>query len=82
MRTTLTLDDDIAAKLRELRRDTGESLKAVVNRMLRAGLNARREQGQPKDPFHVPARDLGLRPGIRLDNVSELLEQLDGPGHP
>jgi hypothetical protein len=31
--------------------------------------------------FRVQARDLGLRPGLQLDNVTELLEQIDGPAH-
>jgi hypothetical protein len=80
MRTTLSLDDDVAAKLKDLCRRTGESFKAAVNRVLRDGLNVRRLQ-RPERPFRVKARALGLRPGVRLDNIAELLEQLDGPGH-
>jgi hypothetical protein len=80
MRTTLSLDDDVAAKLRELCRRTGESFKAAVNRVLRDGLNVRKLQ-RPEKPFRVKARALGLRPGVRLDNITELLEQLDGAGH-
>jgi len=80
MRTTLSLDDDVAAKLKDLCRRTGESFKSAVNRVLRDGLNARRVQ-KPEKPFRVEARALGLRPGVSLDNVAELLEQLDGPGH-
>lgn len=80
MRTTLTIDDDVAAKVKALCRRTGESFKSVLNRILRDGLNARREQ-QPKEPFRVKARPLGLRAGVQIDNVAELLEQLDGPSH-
>lgn len=78
MRTTLTLDEDVAAKLRDRARHTGQSFKTVVNEMLRAGLNARRAL-RPERPFKVRARDLGLRPGYSYDNVAELLEQLEGP---
>ena len=80
MRTTLTLDDDVEAKLKDLCRRTGESFKAALNRVLRDGLNIRRSQ-KPDEPFRVKARALDLRPGVRLDNIAELLEQLDGPGH-
>jgi hypothetical protein len=80
MRTTLTLDEDVAAKLKDLSRRSGESFRAVLNRVLRDGLNVRRIQ-RPDKPFRVKARALGLRPGVRLDNIGELLEQLDGPGH-
>lgn len=80
MRTTLTLDDDVAAKLKDLCRRTGESFKAALNRVLRDGLNLRKSQ-KPDKPFRVRARVLGLRHGVRIDNIGELLEQIDGPGH-
>jgi hypothetical protein len=80
MRTTLTLDDDVAAKLKDICRRTGESFRAALNRILRDGLNTRKVQ-TPDKPFRVKARALGLRQGVRLDNIGELLEQLDGPGH-
>ncbi len=80
MRTTLTLDDDVAAKLKDLCRRTGQSFKTVLNRILRDGLNVRKLQ-KPDSPFRVKARALGLRKGVRLDNIADLLEQLDGPGH-
>ncbi|MFL6201419.1 MAG: hypothetical protein ACJ76J_19790 [Thermoanaerobaculia bacterium] len=38
MRTTLTLDEDVAGQLRELSRHSGESFKEVVNATLRKGL--------------------------------------------
>jgi hypothetical protein len=38
MRTTLTLDDDVAAALEHLRREKDASLKEVVNETLRKGL--------------------------------------------
>jgi hypothetical protein len=80
MRTTLTLDDDVAAKLNQRCRESGESFKAVVNQMLRDGLNVR-QQLAPDEPFHIRARPLGLLPGVDLDNISEVIEQLDGPAH-
>jgi len=81
MRTTLTLDSDVAAKLKAEIRRTGKSFKQSVNDLLRMALNRpRKPSGTPA--FKVRARDLGrLRSGLSLDNVGELLEQAEGPGH-
>jgi hypothetical protein len=81
VRTTLTLDEDVADKLRFLSRRTGRSFKQVVNEALRRGLDTRHEE-QPLKPFRVRARRLGLRPGLSYDNVGELLDQLEGPDAP
>jgi hypothetical protein len=81
MRTTLTLDEDVAAKLRAEARRSGRPFREVVNEALRRGLvtPARRA---PRERFRVIARDLGARrAGLNLDNVAELLEQTEGPLH-
>ncbi|RMF83222.1 MAG: DUF2191 domain-containing protein [Nitrospirae bacterium] len=80
MRTTLTLDDDIALRLKARCREEGRPFKEVVNETLRAGLEAERFF-RPQAPFRVEARELGLRAGHSLDNVAELLEQLEGAAH-
>lgn len=81
MRTTLTLDDDVAAKLKAEAARSGKPFRDVVNEALRTGLATRRPH-RPREPFRVVARDLGrLRPGVALDNVAELLEQVEGPLH-
>ena len=81
MRTTLTLDDDIAAKLKAESRRSGRPFREVVNEALRRGLMARRPAGK-REPFVVKARDLGqLRPGLSLNSVAQLLEQVEGPLH-
>jgi len=81
VRTTLTLDDDVAAKLQSEARRSGRPFREVVNDALRRGLAARRTSAS-RVPFKVVARDLGkLRPGLSLDNVAELLEQVEGPRH-
>jgi plasmid stability protein len=77
MRTTLTLDDDVAAKLQAEARKNGRSFKETVNQVLRLGLNARREV--PIKPFKVRARPLGARPDLNFDNIEELLDQIEGP---
>ena len=81
MRTTLTLDEDIAAKLKAEARRAGLPFRAVVNEMLRRGLASRRETVRRQD-FKITPRDLGeLRPGLSLDNVAELIEQTEGALH-
>jgi hypothetical protein len=59
---------------------TGESFKQVINELLRLGLNTSRA-GAPRVPYVVRARALGVKPGINLDDVGELLEQIDGASH-
>jgi hypothetical protein len=81
MRTTLTLDDDLAERLKAEVHRTRRPFRAVVNETIRAGLATRRSSRSPQ-PFRVVARDLGeLRPGLSVDNVAELLEQVEGPRH-
>lgn len=79
IRTTLTLEDDVAQRLEAEARRTGTSLKQVVNDLLRHALSARRRsEGRP---FVVKARPLGLRAGLSYDSVGDLLESIEGPGH-
>ncbi|HVI07759.1 MAG TPA: antitoxin [Candidatus Binatia bacterium] len=76
MRTTLTLDRDVAALLNKEMRQSGERFKQVVNRAIRLGLTAPR-QG-PSKPFKVTPINLGLP---HYDKVEELLERLEGPDY-
>jgi hypothetical protein len=81
MRTTLTLEDDVAAKLKAEARRSGRPFREIVNDTLRRGLAARRSSARSQ-AFKVHVRDLGdLKPGLSLDNVAELLEQVEGLLH-
>ena len=80
MRTTTTLDDDVAAKVTAEARRTGRSFKDALNDLIRRGLTAKQAE-KPRARFVVTARDLGTRDGIALDNIGELLEQVEGPLH-
>jgi plasmid stability protein len=75
-RTTLTLEDDVAAQLRDEARRQGRSLKAVANDALRTGL--RTTNPEDSGAFRIRVRDMGLRPGIDLDDIQALLDHLDG----
>ena len=79
MRTTITLDSDVAAKVKFEMRRTGKTFKQVLNSLVRRGAESQAQQIDP--PFKVSARPLGERPGLNYDNIGELLEQLEGPAH-
>ncbi len=83
VRTTLTIDDDVMAKLQQRARDTGQPFKVVVNEALRLGLISQDALNESmKEPaFVIKTRELGAKPGISFDNVAELLEQVEGPSH-
>jgi Ribbon-helix-helix protein, copG family len=79
VRTTLTLDDDLAAKLEAEARRTGQSFKEIVNTMLRIGLAAKRGK-LPRAPFKVIPLPLEpLDPNLDFDNIEALLDQIEGP---
>ena len=81
MRTTLTLDDDVAAKLKTESQRAGRPFREIVNETLRRRLESRRATAQPR-AINVTARDLGnLKPGLSLDNVAELIEHVEGSLH-
>lgn len=80
MRTTLSIDDDLAKLLEDEVRRSGGSFKGTVNRLLRLGLMASAKPG-PKRAFVVKPHPLGV--GGLLDRhhgkVSALLDELEGP---
>jgi hypothetical protein len=79
MRTTLTLDDDVAAKLKEEMRRSGRSFKETVNTVLRNGLNVPKKK--KIEPFSVNPKRLKPRITVNYDNIGELLEQIEEPLH-
>jgi len=80
VRTSLILDNDVAAQLRAEARRTGRPFNDVVNECLRRGL-AQRGRPHVAAVFTVKPRDMGpLQSGAALDGVAGLLERLEGPG--
>ena len=76
MRTTLTLDDDVAARLREEAARQGMPFKQVVNRAIRLGLRAAGES-QERTPFRVRPHAFGLKPGIDPTKLGQLADELE-----
>ena len=77
MRTTLTIDDDVAASLERLRKTRQGSLKDLVNEALRRGIKDMTARPKPREPFRTRAVDLG-EVLIPVDNISEALAVAEG----
>jgi hypothetical protein len=81
MRTTIALDDDVAAKLRAEARRAGRPFRDIVNETLRRGLVSQLATAS-RQCLKITARDLGdLKAGLSLDNIAELIEQVEGTLH-
>jgi hypothetical protein len=75
MRTTLNLDDDVAARLAAESRKRGESLSRTANELLRVGMRAF-ETGDRIDAYEPPAFESG-RPRLDVTDLAAALESLD-----
>ncbi len=76
MRTTLTLERDVAEGLKKEMRRTGHGLKATINDAIRRGL--RMVGKPPRSPrFEVQPHAFGVRPGIDLDRMNQLADELE-----
>jgi hypothetical protein len=76
MRTTLTLDDDLAGLLKQRARELGIPFKEAVNRTIRAGIGeatATRRHPTPKTISH----SFGFKPGVDLDKLGQLADELE-----
>lgn len=78
MRTTLTLDDDVAVALERLRRARDASLKDVVNDALRRGLDDLNTRPKRRELFQTKSVSLGRLRLASIDNVSESLAIAEG----
>jgi hypothetical protein len=76
MRTTLTLDRDVAESLEKEMRRTGKGLKATINGVLRRGLRFGSKPPRPAR-FEVQPHALGLKPGIDPDRLNQLVDELE-----
>jgi len=80
MRTTLTLADDVAVQLEQLRQARDANLKDIVNEALRLGLREMTAKPKKRKPFRTRTFDMGP-PLINIDNVAEALAYADGEGY-
>jgi hypothetical protein len=78
MRTTLTLDDDVAALLVQIQNERKAPLKEVVNTALRTGLVAMTKPPQAREPFETRTLGNGPRNLPNIDNIAEVLAWAEG----
>lgn len=74
MRTTITLDEDLAAKLKVAARERGVPFKEIVNSAIRRGLAS---ESVPARPYRVPTRAMGLRSDIDADKALRFAAELE-----
>lgn len=73
MRTTVTLDVDVAAKVQDLMRERGISFKEAINQTLRIGFGQKARSKR----YEVPARRLGLKPGIDITKALQMATDME-----
>jgi hypothetical protein len=77
VRTTLTLDDDVAERLRELARQKRAPFRKVLNDTLRRGLSAPEPRGSRARPFKVVPFESPFRAGVDPLKLNQLVDELD-----
>ena len=80
MRTTLTIDDDLAGLLKRRARDLGLPFKEVVNRTLRAGLGEEAKPRKRSVPKVIP-HAFGFKPGIDPNKLNQLVDGLEAEAY-
>ena len=77
MRTTLTLDEDVARQLKERAGRSGESFKEVVNSTLRQGLAQGKRPVSKLPRFKVRPKACGFRSGVDVLRLNQLVDELE-----
>jgi hypothetical protein len=75
MRTTVTLDPDVAAKLKQTARDSGISFKEALNTSVRRGIE--RGEARPRPYKLPPPQNLGVKPGVNLVKALQLAGEME-----
>ena len=78
MRTTLTLEDDVASLLKKVRKRAKGSLKKVVNEALRRGLSEMDNPPEPHPPYRVKPLPVGRCLLGDIDDIAEVLAVAEG----
>jgi hypothetical protein len=78
MRTTLTIDDDVAVALERLRKAREASLKDLINEALRRGLREMNARPKRRERFRTKPVDMGRVLIGSIDNIGEVLAIAEG----
>lgn len=79
MRTTLRIDDDLYAEVKQVAARTGRTVTAVVEEALREALSRRRARRARKRVRLPTMKGNGVQPGVNLDSWASLLDRMEGP---
>ncbi|WP_226346933.1 hypothetical protein [Agilicoccus flavus] len=77
MRTTVTLDDDVARLIREIEHRENKPFKQVLNETLRRGLS---EVRPDLPPYRIRAHRSAVRPGVDVTALNRLADEMDDDG--
>jgi hypothetical protein len=77
MRTTLTLDDDVVRRLRQMAQHSRRSFKEFVNDTLRRGLSVGTRPRAASERFVVRPKACGFGPGIDPLKLNQLVDELE-----
>ena len=78
MRTTITLDQDVAASLKRLEKRRGVKFKALVNEALREGIKCLVAPPRKRGVFQTRSVDLGSCRAANVDNIADILAVVEG----
>ena len=76
MRTTVTIEDDLAIAIEEVRKREGLSFKAALNQVIRLGVQMKSAPPKARR-YRTPTRALGLKPGIDPTRFNTLVDDLE-----
>jgi len=82
MRTTVTLDEDVALTIKEeMKTGEGKTFKTALNDLVRRARYASTNGSKNTKPFKVRAFKMGVYSHINYDKISELIDEIEGPFH-
>lgn len=81
MRTTLTLDPDVATRAKTEAANHRIAFKTLVNEALRLGLDAYAVRANAAQPYRTLPVAMGLKAGFSYDNIGDLLAQCEGENY-
>ena len=77
MRTTVTLDDDLAQKVKDYAHRTRTSFKVALNTLLSRALASQELPHEPRKRFRIAPHSGGFKPGIDVRKLNQLVDQLE-----
>ncbi len=80
IRTTVTLDDDVAIRLKGESQSRGEPFRDTLNDLLRTALSGVGNKPRGRT-LRIEPTHMGYKPGLNYDNIESLLEYGEGDRH-